>query len=233
VLDVLLVSIQTRLWDENCYVMAAAAGSEAIIVDPGWGAAAAVEQVATDHNLTPVAVLASHGHIDHVADAAALADRWAVPVYIHPDDRILLTEPAVGLDPGAAAFVTELFGAPTIAAPARVEEIADHDRLELAGFTWTVLHAPGHRPGCVMYAVATPDGPLAFTGDVLFAGSIGRTDLPGGSMSAMVRSLRDVVLGPNLDDTTTLLPGHGPQTTLAAERRSNPYLQRRFLERYR
>jgi glyoxylase-like metal-dependent hydrolase (beta-lactamase superfamily II) len=232
---VFLVSVLTQLWDENCYILAADAPGDAVIVDPGLRAAEPVGRIAAEHGLRPVAVLATHGHLDHVADAALLADRYGVPCHIHPADRPLLSDPAAGLGPLGAAVTAELLGAAGLAEPAAVAEVAGGDELELAGLSWTVFHAPGHRPGCVIYRVATPKGLIAFTGDVLFAGSVGRTDLPGGSPKDLVCSLRDVVLGsgpdgPNLPDATALLPGHGPATTMAAERKSNPYLQPRFLE---
>jgi glyoxylase-like metal-dependent hydrolase (beta-lactamase superfamily II) len=241
VLVVLLVSVLTQLWDENCFVLANDSSPEAVIIDPGAGAAEAVDRLVAERGLRPQAVLLTHGHIDHVADAALIADAYDIPVHIHPADRELLTNPGAGLDPVAAAAVIPFLGASTLPEPSRVIEIEGLAELELAGLTWSVLHAPGHRPGCVMYKVQTSQGLLAFTGDVLFAGGIGRTDLPGGSLADMIASLRLVVLGPepgagvpadppNLPDETIVLPGHGPQTTMAVERRTNPYLQPRFLE---
>jgi glyoxylase-like metal-dependent hydrolase (beta-lactamase superfamily II) len=236
---VLLVSIQTALWGENCWLLARSAGGPAVVVDPGLGAADSIAEVAGEQNLTVVAVLASHGHIDHVADAASVADRWDAPCYIHPLDRELLTEPAKGLDALGAGLMDSLFGQATLAEPKRVADLADRQVLNLAGFDFTVLHAPGHRPGCVIFRVDAEDRRLAFTGDVLFAGSIGRTDLPGGSMPQMVASLRDVVLGTDpstgrlhLPDDTVVLPGHGPHSTMADERATNPYLDPNFLESY-
>jgi glyoxylase-like metal-dependent hydrolase (beta-lactamase superfamily II) len=236
---VLLVSIQTALWGENCWLLARGAGRPAIVIDPGLGAADSVAELVKEQDLTIAAVLASHGHLDHVADAAALADRWGVPVHIHPLDRVLLSDPAQGLDDAASTVLATLFGDSPVAAPRRVEDLADRQVLHLAGFALTVLHAPGHRPGCVMFRVDHGDQRLVFTGDVLFAGSIGRTDLPGGSMPQMVASLRDVVLGSDpetgqlhLPDDTIVLPGHGPHTTMADERATNPYLDPNFLETY-
>ncbi|MDR1513696.1 MAG: MBL fold metallo-hydrolase [Propionibacteriaceae bacterium] len=234
----LLVSIQTALWGENCWLLASGEGGQAVVVDPGLGATESIAGLLREHKLTLKAVLASHGHLDHVADAAAVADRWGVPVYIHPADRELLSDPAKGLDAGSARLVAQVLDG-AMAEPAQVREIGDREVLDLAGFAVTVLHAPGHRPGCVMFRVPTDQGVLVFTGDVLFAGSIGRTDLPGGSMRDMVASLRDVVLGRdpatgglNLPDGAVVLPGHGPHARMADERASNPYLQRDFLENH-
>ncbi|MDR0416430.1 MAG: MBL fold metallo-hydrolase [Propionibacteriaceae bacterium] len=237
----LIASVPSQLWDENCYVLALAAPGPAVVVDPGFGVADRIASLAAEHGLQPVAVLVTHGHIDHVADAAAVADRYGVACHLHPAERRLLSKPGAGLDPLGAAFVADLLGRRRLSEPAKVELVGDRDELELAGLTWRALLAPGHRPGCLIYTVDTPKGRVAFTGDVLFAGAIGRTDLPGGSSRDMVRSLRDVVLGPpgsapgsavppHLPPDSIVLPGHGPTTTMAAERRSNPYLQASFLE---
>jgi glyoxylase-like metal-dependent hydrolase (beta-lactamase superfamily II) len=235
VANVLLVSIETALWGENCWVLAAGPGCPALVIDPGLGATEAVTQLCAEQDLTVAAVLASHGHIDHVADAAPLADRWQVPVLIHHQDRELLSNPAAGLNLQAQADTARVIG-DGLVEPKQVREIAGGDQLDLAGFSITVLHAPGHRPGCVIYRLPTVERRLAFTGDVLFANSIGRTDLPGGSMTDMVTTLRQVVLGtdadgePNLPDDTVILPGHGAHSTMAEERAHNPYLQTDFWE---
>ena len=112
--------------------------------------------------------------------------------------------------------------------PERLELVGDDVTVEVGGLTFRTVEAPGHRPGCLLWCVDDPEhGPIIFTGDVLFAGSIGRTDLAGGDMDAMRHTLRTVV--PALGDDAILLPGHGPETTLGAERASNPYLQPSFL----
>lgn len=233
----LLRRLETALWGEICWLVAAGPGQPALVVDPGLGAVDAVGRVCRDNDLTVAGVLASHGHVDHVADAARLADQWRVPVWIHPAERDLLTDPTQGLDPAARALVGDLMGVgDRVAEPHRVIELADGQVLDLAGYAVTVLHAPGHRPGCVIFRVPIGDQTVAFTGDVLFAGTIGRTDLPGGSRAQMVASLRDVVLGAagdgrlHLPLDTIVLPGHGPRTVMAVERSTNPYLQADFLE---
>ncbi|MDR1808271.1 MAG: MBL fold metallo-hydrolase [Propionibacteriaceae bacterium] len=235
---VFLVSIETALWGENCWVLAREESGPALVIDPGLGAADAVGQLCADQDLTVTAVLASHGHLDHVADAAQLADRWDAPLYIHPFDRELLADPAAGLDPAMRSVAAQLAGPEGWHEPKTVRDLTDRVTFAAAGFDVTVLWAPGHRPGCVIFRVPAEDRLLAFTGDVLFAGSIGRTDLPGGSMPQMAASLRDVVLGAgpdgqlHLPDDAIVLPGHGPHSTMAAERASNPYLQPNFLENY-
>jgi glyoxylase-like metal-dependent hydrolase (beta-lactamase superfamily II) len=118
---------------------------------------------------------------------------------------------------------TPLLGQLTFAEPADVRELAPEDKIDLAGLTFAVTHAPGHSRGSVVFGVTGPAEPVVFSGDVLFAGSIGRTDLPGGSMTEMTASLRDVILP--MDDATIVHPGHGPSTTIARERGTNPFLQ--------
>jgi len=227
---VFLASFPSGAWQSNCYIAGAADQSDVVVIDPGDGALAPLREVMTDEQLTPVAVLLTHGHFDHVASAAEFADAYGIPVHIHPADRELLSDPAAGVSRESAAMLAQLLPVTGLVEPADVRDLADGQLLDLAGITFRVVHAPGHRPGCVMFLMPHPDDPfssVAFTGDVLFAGSIGRTDLPGGSMPDMVATLRDVVL--ELPDDTALLPGHGPQTTMVAERATNPYLQPDFL----
>lgn len=208
----------------NCYVLAPAEGGECVVVDPGQEAAEQVDKALAEHDLTPVAVLLTHGHFDHVWSAAAIADERGLPVYLHPEDRGLLTEPAAGVDPGFAAQLSALLGPGPFSEPAELREIAGGSTLEFAGLRVEVQHTPGHTPGSVVYTVTTADGvPVMFAGDLVFAGSIGRTDFPGGDTAAMERSLADAVLA--RPDSTRILPGHGPGTTVERERATNPYLR--------
>lgn len=220
-----LASFPTGAWQANCYLVAAAEKAECVIIDPGQDAAATVARLVGEHGLKPSAVLATHGHFDHVADAAQIADGHGIPLYIHPADWHLLSDPAAGLDPGGAALVRRVVG-PGMAEPAEVRPYPD-GMLTLAGLEFDVLPAPGHTAGSVLLSLHTHDHPgverIVFSGDVVFAGSVGRTDLPGGDQPTMLRSLREVVL--ELSDRSALLPGHGPQTSLANERLHNPYLQ--------
>ncbi|MDR0284650.1 MAG: MBL fold metallo-hydrolase [Propionibacteriaceae bacterium] len=208
----------------NCYLLAAAPGRECVIIDPGQEAAGPVRSLVERHHLTPAAVLATHGHLDHIADAAALADHYDVPVWIRSEDRHLLADPAAGLGDDFAAWLA-LALPQGLGEPARVELFDGHDTLDVAGLTLQVTYAPGHTAGSVLFTLA--ETPLVFTGDVLFAGSIGRTDLPGGDPATMLATLRGPVLA--LPDAARVLPGHGPESTMARERAANPYLQRSFL----
>lgn len=223
---VYLASFPAGPWQANCYLAAVTAGSDCVIVDAGVEAAEGVRALVSEHGLHPVAVLATHGHIDHVASATELADGYGVPLWIHRADRHLLTDPAAGLGDESRALLTELFPAPFVE-PQLLEFWSDGDTLTLAGLEFSVTHAPGHTAGCVLLRTPYPHHDtitdVVFAGDVLFAGSIGRTDLPGGDDAVMRRTLAGPVL--NLPDSAVMLPGHGPQTMMARERTTNPYLQ--------
>jgi glyoxylase-like metal-dependent hydrolase (beta-lactamase superfamily II) len=168
-------------------------------------------------------VLLTHGHLDHVWSVAPVCGAKGIPAYIHPDDRQLLTDPASGL---ALSVGQQLFGGLTFSEPDDVRQLADGETLTLGGCEFRVGHAPGHTPGSVTFRAEEPPegydyGRTLFSGDLLFAGSIGRTDLPGGDHQTMLRSLSQALA---LADDTLVLPGHGPQTTIGAERRGNPFL---------
>jgi hydroxyacylglutathione hydrolase len=216
-------------WGTNCYVVATGAGAECVVVDPGKDATAGVEQVVREHRLKPVAVLVTHGHVDHMWCVAPVAGGYDATAWIHPDDRHLLTDPMAGMSRETSQM---LLGASyEWAEPDDVRELADGQALELAGVRFLVDHTPGHTEGSVTfrtpYEVSTPlDQPapseVMFSGDLLFAGSIGRTDLPGGDHPTMLRSLTDKVLP--LADDIVVLPGHGEQTSIGRERATNPFL---------
>lgn len=224
---VFLASFSTGHWQANCYLIAANGSPDCVIIDPGEGAALGVRQLLAEHKLNPKGILATHGHFDHVADAATLADEYNIPLWIHSADRHLLSDPAAGLSPDSAALVKSLLTTAMVE-PLRVEEFDDSSELDLARLTFSITPAPGHTAGSVLLGVDyTRRNPqvsrLVFSGDVVFAGSVGRTDLPGGNPTVMQQTLREVVLA--LPDKVALLPGHGPQTLMATERVSNPYLQ--------
>jgi glyoxylase-like metal-dependent hydrolase (beta-lactamase superfamily II) len=216
---VLIAGFPSAETDTNCWVVAPAPGEQCIVIDPGIGVTGRLDEVIAQHRLHPVAVLLTHGHFDHTFSVLPVCQARDVPAYIHPGDRSQLADPwsGVGLPVG-----TPLFGTLTFAEPDDVRELASTDTVSVAGLEFAVTHAPGHSAGSVVFGLTGTDEQVLFAGDVLFAGSIGRTDLPGGSMGAMENSLRDVILP--MDDATIVHPGHGPSTSIARERATNPYL---------
>lgn len=217
-------------WGTNCYLVATGPGAECVVVDPGKDAAPAVAEVVREHSLKPVAVLVSHGHVDHMWCVAPVAGTYDATAYVHPDDRHLLSNPMAAMSPETAGML--LGGRYEFAEPEQVAEVGDGAELELAGLRFVVDHTPGHTPGSITFRTpydgvpaGSTDGGVSevmFSGDLLFAGSIGRTDLPGGDHAAMLRSLAEKVL--TLPDDVVVLPGHGEQTSIGRERATNPYL---------
>jgi hydroxyacylglutathione hydrolase len=215
---VLIATFPAGAFATNCYVVAPGAGEECVIVDPGQDAVPMLDEVLREHRLKPVAVALTHGHIDHVWSVTPVCGARDVPALIHPADRELLSDPLKGFP---AAVGEQLLGGLTFSEPDDVRELADGDTLTLAGLDFVVDHAPGHTPGSVTFRLAAE--PVMFSGDLLFAGSIGRTDMPGGDYAAIMKSLARVCLP--LPDETTVLPGHGAQTTIGHERSTNPFLR--------
>jgi hydroxyacylglutathione hydrolase len=219
---VLIAGFPAGAWGTNCYLVAPAAGEECVIIDPGHEATEGVTAALEKHRLTPVAVILTHGHLDHVASVVPVCGAHGVPAWIHPEDRYMMSDPEKAL---GRSIGMQLMGELTIGEPDDLRELSDGARLQLAGLDFTVTHAPGHTKGSVTFRMPeAADVPsVFFSGDLLFAGSIGRTDLPGGSHPEIIESLARVVLP--LDDSTVVLSGHGPQTTIGRERATNPYLR--------
>jgi glyoxylase-like metal-dependent hydrolase (beta-lactamase superfamily II) len=230
---VLTIGFPAAVAGTNCYVLAPAAGQECLIVDPGVGVTGQLDELLREHRLRPAAVLLTHGHFDHVYSVTPVCGSAGVAAYIHGDDRYRLKDPLSAVGPELIAMFEQQFGQKAgWQEPTDVVNLVHGQKLTMAGLDLRVLHAPGHTEGSVMFVLPeVPDGiadevgarSTVLTGDVLFAGSIGRTDLQGGDGVAMNRSLRDVVL-PIADDVL-ILPGHGPATTMEHERATNPYLQ--------
>ncbi|MDR0435833.1 MAG: MBL fold metallo-hydrolase [Propionibacteriaceae bacterium] len=227
-----IASFATGPWQANCYLIRRDTAPETVVIDPGVDAADVVKGVLDEHGWTLAGVLCTHGHVDHIAEAALLANQSEVPMWLHSADDYMLTTPSAGIGADSVPLMKQLFGADELPAPTRREDLKGVASLEIAGITFQVTHTPGHTPGCVVFTVTDDrgdaEGDIAFVGDLVFAGSIGRTDLPGGDPARMTRSLREVVL--SWGDATKLLPGHGEITALGRERTVNPYLQPRFLE---
>lgn len=220
----LIATFPAGPWATNCYLVASGPGEECVVIDPGMDAAGGVADVVQEHRLRPAAVLVTHGHIDHMFCVTPVAGSYQATAYVHPADRHLLSDPMAGISPETAAML--LGGSYTFAEPDDVSEVVDGQTLEIAGLSFTITWTPGHTPGSITftsdYDGADDVAAVLFSGDLLFAGSIGRTDLPGGDSATMLRSLADKVLP--LDDSIVVLPGHGPQTTIGRERASNPFL---------
>jgi len=221
---VLIAGFPAGPWGTNCYVVATAPGSECVVIDPGMEATEGVARVVAEHRLKPVSVLVTHGHVDHMFSVAPVAGGYDATAWIHPRDRHLLADPMAGMSPETARMM--LGGDYSWEEPDDVRELADLQELELAGVRFVVDHTPGHTEGSVTFRTPYPDQPdiseVMFSGDLLFAGSIGRTDLPGGDHPAMLHSLATKVLP--LADDVVVLPGHGEQTTIGRERATNPFL---------
>ncbi|HEX7118965.1 MAG TPA: MBL fold metallo-hydrolase [Longimicrobiales bacterium] len=197
-------------FEENAYLAWRPGASSAVAIDPGAGAGALADALEAE-GIALEAILLTHAHFDHIEGVAGLVERTGAPVYLHPDARPWYDR---------AADQAAMFGVRVAAPPAPSHALAHGQDLELAGVRVEVRDAPGHAPGHVILYIA--DAGLAFVGDVVFQGSIGRTDLPGGNFQQLMRSIREQVL--SLPDETVLFPGHGPETTVGHERVANPFL---------
>lgn len=177
---------------------------------------AEVELIVSEEGFKPVAALLTHGHLDHTFSVKPLADGYEIPAYIHSEDRRFIADPAGIHGP---QFADQLSGM-KFAEPVRVENLKDGSVLDFLGMRIRAIHAPGHTRGSLMFLI---NEETLLSGDVLFAGSIGRTDLPSGNMSDMRNTLTKKVL--TLDDGIRVLPGHGDETTIKYERKTNPFLK--------
>lgn len=224
----LITSFEAGPLAANCYVLAAQSPGECVVVDPGQQAVPLLRDRLADHDLRPVAVLITHGHFDHVASAAAICDEYGVDVYLGAGDVPMLTGQLAALPPDLRAGIEQLRQPGEDLddlRPARLTPLAGGEHLRLAGLGIDVLAVPGHTPGSITYrlraAAGEPD--VVFTGDTLFAGTVGRTDLPGGSSSQLLTSIAGQLL--TLPDDTIVAPGHGPASTIGDERAVNPFLR--------
>jgi glyoxylase-like metal-dependent hydrolase (beta-lactamase superfamily II) len=216
---VFVETLPAEAFGTNCYLVATAPGEQCVVIDPGIGILSQLDAALAEHRLRPAAVVLTHGHLDHTFSVAPVCGARGITAYVHPEDREMLADPAKGL----SVDLDALFGGRLpYSEPEDVAPLRDGEVLQIAGLDITVDHAPGHTGGSVLLRTPGQDAPLCFSGDVLFAGSIGRTDLPGGDPMAMLASLRTKVLP--LANETVVLPGHGPATTIGHERASNPYL---------
>jgi glyoxylase-like metal-dependent hydrolase (beta-lactamase superfamily II) len=197
---------------ENSYVAWRPGRRDALVFDPGFEPELILDTL-RDEGLTPALILNTHGHVDHIAGNAALKDAFPdVPLLIGAGDAVMLTDPF--------ANMSALFGE-SVTSPPADRTLREGDVVEAAGFRLEVLEVPGHSPGHVVF-VLRDEPAVVFGGDVLFRGSIGRTDFPGGDLEGLLSGIR-AKLWP-LPDDTVVYSGHGPTTTVGHEKRTNPFL---------
>ncbi|HWO89791.1 MAG TPA: MBL fold metallo-hydrolase [Gemmatimonadales bacterium] len=204
-----VVTLTNGIFAENCYLVADRESREAVVVDPGEEAALFLARLRTE-GWKATAIWLTHAHVDHVAGVAAVHRATGAPVHLHPADRDLYE---------SAPLQAAAFGLTAESPPPPDCELADGQMLSVGRCSFEVMHLPGHSPGHVAFA----GHGLVLAGDVLFAGSIGRTDLPGGSLPQLLDSIRSRLF--RLPDETRVLPGHGPETTIGAEKRTNPFVK--------
>jgi glyoxylase-like metal-dependent hydrolase (beta-lactamase superfamily II) len=221
----MIVQLPIGILQSNCYLVYDEACREGIIADPGASAAALLKEI-KQRDLQIRYILNTHGHFDHIIGNAQLVAELNVPLGIHPDDQSLLS------NGGGAAY----FGMGSVSSPPATLALTDGFTLQIGKLNLRVIHTPGHTPGSVCFFVSEdtdivrpssgPKGTLSphglITGDTLFAGSVGRTDLPGGNAQTLTKSLNRLLA---LPPETPIYPGHGPTSTLAQEQRSNPWLK--------
>lgn len=203
-----VICLTTGAFSQNGYIVGDLESGEAVLVDPGEDAELFLRRLATER-LTLKEVWLTHAHVDHVLGVKRVVEETGVPVYLHPEDLALYRK---------AAEQAAWFGMRADPPPEPDRELAEGDILSVGSLKFEVRHLPGHSPGSVVFV-----GPgFALVGDVLFAGSVGRTDLPGGDTKLLFSGIREKLL--TLPDETVIYPGHGPETTIGRERATNPFL---------
>ncbi|MEI9907884.1 MAG: MBL fold metallo-hydrolase [Actinomycetota bacterium] len=213
----LIASFAAPAFATNCWIIAESRGQECIVVDPGMpDVSDQVAEICRAHDLKPVATLVTHGHLDHTFSVAPICSGYSIPAYIHSEDRALLIHPERAI---SEVFAATLEGT-VFEEPVDVRELKSGQVIDLLGLKITAIHAPGHTRGSVVFSI---NDEILLSGDVLFAGSIGRTDLPTGSAEDMEITLQKKIWP--LSDDLRVLPGHGRETTIGDERLSNPYLK--------
>jgi glyoxylase-like metal-dependent hydrolase (beta-lactamase superfamily II) len=210
--DYTIESVVSKPFDQNAYLVWRRDQTQAVVIDPGFDTDSLITELKR-RELGVAAILDTHGHADHIVGNLAMKEAYPdAPLWIGRNDQPLLLDPELNL---SAAF-----GAP-FRSPDADRIVGDGERIDVAGFVFEVREIPGHSPGSVVYICSQFDPPIVFGGDVLFAGSIGRTDL-GGDFGLLVEGIRSKLF--SLPDATTVYPGHGPATTIGQEKRANPFV---------
>lgn len=214
-MDLLLWSRELGPFASNCYIIACPKTMASVVIDPGipdpW-----IKRVLAEHGLKPDLIMLTHGHLDHIGGVEWVKSFTGAPVWMHAADAPMMTDPVKN---GSAFF------GPPVVGPQPDRLLAEGDVVTVGQLQFQVLHTPGHTPGgaCFYLPSAESDMPgHLIAGDTLFAGSIGRTDLPGGDLDALLRSIREKLLP--LPESTVVYPGHGPTTLIGDEKAYNPFL---------
>lgn len=209
--------LPTGPFEMNCLLLHD--GTDATVVDPGMGAEGLIAQAVEQKGLRVTRIVLTHGHIDHVRDLPAVQATYGVSAHMHPVDNVFLQREVLdGMGPSGEAHDVSTMDTPEVPTP-----VADGDVLTVCGVEFVAHHMPGHSPGSVMFRGVVDGQGLILGGDVLFRGGVGRTDLPFSEPAAMVESLRRLVT--TFEDDDTVVPGHGPATTVGAEKEQNGFLQ--------
>ena len=193
----------------NCYILGCEDSKEAAVIDPGDNAGEII-RIIDKEGLKPKFIINTHAHFDHIGGVKAIQDHFKIDFFLHKEDLFLVDN---------ASEQATAFGLKPISKPVVNKYVNDGDEITLGNLTIAVIHTPGHSPGCVCYYLDSS----VFVGDTLFAGSIGRTDLPGGSYETLINSVKERLFP--LGDSTIVYPGHGPSTTIEDEKVHNPFLK--------
>jgi len=212
--DLHLKSIESDSFGQNAYIVHFDNLSDCFIVDAGFDVDKIIRYI-KKNNLNLVAILVTHGHLDHIAGNGDIKEEWPeCKIYVGKDDAEKLVDPKGNLSAN--------YGVPVVT-PAADHKLADGDKITVASIPITALHLPGHSQGHLIYRIEGEEGIVMFVGDVIFQGSIGRYDFPDGNYSDLIEGIRDKILTQPIE--TVLFPGHGPKTTVGRELRYNPFLQ--------